>query len=124
VTPLGFSDGPAHALYYLASEGSRHTPTTVIGLRDRAARATVSATREAERNLHHRNFTAARVKVDVVRTCQTVAFGRLSWAVSLAGRDVKASLRIADRRIRRLASLPTVVRHFLGIHLKGQHFSS
>ncbi len=28
-----------------------HTPTTVIGLRDRAARATVNATREAGRNL-------------------------------------------------------------------------
>jgi hypothetical protein len=31
--------------------GAAPYPTTVIGLRDRAARATVNATREAERNL-------------------------------------------------------------------------
>ena len=35
--------GMGHALPH--SEGPRHTPTTVIGLRDRAARATVNATR-------------------------------------------------------------------------------
>jgi len=34
-----------------SSRADPNTPTTVIGLRDRAARATVNATREAERNL-------------------------------------------------------------------------